>query len=65
MLGVIRGGTGARQGCVLSLLLFNVFFAAIFLVALERLNNGADILADLVHLQEQSSNVDPESSLEC
>ena len=27
---------GLRQGCVLSLLLFNVFFAGIFFVALER-----------------------------
>ena len=53
------------QGCVLSPLLFNVFFAAILLVALERFSKGAGILADLIHLQEQSSKVGPETALEC
>ena len=45
------------QGCVLSPLLFNVFFAAILLVALERFSKDADILADLIHLEEQLSKV--------
>ena len=53
------------QGCVLFPLLFNVFFAAMLFVALERFSEDADILADLAHLQEQSSKVGPETALEC
>ena len=56
---------GLRQECVLSSLLFSVFFAAILLVALERFGKDADILADLIYLQEQPSKVGPETALEC
>ena len=56
---------GLRQGCVLSPLLFNAFFAAIVLVALERFSKDAGILANLIHLQEQPSKVGPETALEC
>ena len=54
-----------RQGCVLSPLLFNVFFAAVLFVVLERFSKDAGILADLIHLQEQPSKVGPETALEC
>ena len=55
---------GLRQGCVLSLLLFNVFFAAILLVVLERFSKDTGILAYLTHLHEQPSKVGPEPALE-
>ena len=56
---------GLRKGCVLSPLLFDVFFVAILFVVLERFSKDTGILADLIHLQEQPSNVDPETALEC
>ena len=56
---------GLRQKCLLSPLLFIVFFAAILFVALERFSKDAGILADRIHLQEQPSKVGPEKALEC
>ena len=59
MLGVVRGGTGARQGCMLSPLSFKVLFAAKLNITLDRFSEDADILTHLVHLQGQPSKVDP------
>ena len=55
---------GLRQGCVVFPLLFNLIFATILLVALERFTKDAGILADLIHLQEQPSKFCPETALE-
>ena len=50
---------------MLAPLLFNIFFAAMLLVALQRFSEDADILADLVHLKEQPGKVGPETALAC
>ena len=54
-----------RQGCVLSSLLFNIFFAAALQVTRQRFSDDPDILADLVHLREQPAKVGPETAMEC
>ena len=41
---------GPRQGCVLSPLLFNIFFEAVLNVVLQRFSEDTAILAELVHL---------------
>ena len=56
---------GLRQGCVLFLLLFNIFFAAVLNVVLQRFSEQPAILAELVHLKEPSTSMRPEPAMDC
>ena len=55
---------GLRQGCVLSPLLFNIFFVAVLNVVLQRFSEDPAILAELVHLKEPSASMGPESAMD-
>ena len=53
VLRVVRYGTGLRQGCVLSRLLFNIFVAAVINVTYTRFKADKDIIDALVHLRKK------------
>ena len=53
-----------RQGCVLSSLLFNIFFAAVLIVVLQRFNEEPALLAELVHLKEPPTSMGPEPAMD-
>ena len=54
---------GLRQGCVLSTLLFNIFFAVVIEVVLQRFSEDYTILEYLVFLDEGSESGPDETLL--
>ena len=55
---------GLRQGCVLSLLLFNISFAAVLDGVLKIFSEEPVILDELVHLKEPSTSMGSELAMD-
>ena len=53
-----------KQGCVLSPLLFNIFFAAVLIATLQRFSEDTVIFTELVHLREPPTSMGPESAMD-
>ena len=55
---------GLRQGCVLSPLSFNIFFAAVLTIVLKRFSEDTVKLAELVYLKESPTSMGPEPAMD-
>ena len=55
---------GLPQECVLSPLLFNIFFAAVLNIVLKKFSEEPAIFAELVHLKEPSTSMGPEPAMD-
>ena len=55
---------GQRQICVLSPLLFNIFFAAVRTVVLQRNSEDTAILAELMHPKEPPTSTGPKLAMD-
>ena len=55
---------GLRQAFLLSPLLFNIFFAAVLNVVLQRFREDPAILAELAYLKEPSTLMGPEPAMD-
>ena len=55
---------GLRQECSLFPQLFNIFFAAVLTIVLQRFSEEPAILAELVHLKKPSTSMGPEPAMD-
>ena len=55
---------GLRQRCVLSPLLFKIFFTAVLTVVLQRFSKDTVTLAKLVHLEEPPTSMGPRPAMD-
>ena len=60
----VEEGQGLRQECELSPLVLTTFFAAMRTVVLKRFSEYTAILAELVHLKEPPTSIEPEPAMD-